>query len=533
MTTPEHDLIIVGAGFAGMYTAIHAEHAGLDILGLEAGDDVGGTWYWNRYPGARCDVESIDYSYSFDDDLQREWRWTERYATQPEILRYLNHVADRFDVRRHFRFGERVASAVWDEVAQLWQVVTESGMMVSARWLVMATGGLSKPQLPDITGRDLFAGQVLQTSAWPKDPVDLSGKRVAVIGTGSSGVQAIPLIADAAAELVVYQRSANYSVPAFNRPITDDEWACQQADLAVRRSLSWNSTAGSPWTSHPTPFAEADEALREAVFEESWTRGGVLFAKAFQGLTVDPEINDAARVFFERKLAEKVVDPAVRAVLTPRDHPIGTKRICTDSGYYEVYNRPQVELVDLRAEPIEEVTASGIRTSARMREHDVIVYATGFDAMTGALTAIDIRGRDGRSLREDWRDLPCTYLGVALPGYPNLLVLNGPGSPSVLSNMALTSEQQGDYALRLIHHCRQHGYTSVEARRDAADDWTAHGLELAGNTLFGDAPSWYTGANIVGKARGFLPYIGGFKTYIDHCENVAADDYRGFILSRR
>lgn len=531
--TTHHDLIVVGAGLAGMYTTIHGVRAGLDILGLEAGEDVGGTWYWNRYPGARCDVESIDYSFSFDEDLQREWRWTERYATQPEILRYLNHVADRFDVRRHFRFGQRLAAACWDEHAQHWEIRTESGLTATARWLVMATGGLSAPQLPDLPGRDDFAGTVLQTSAWPEEPVDLRGKRVAVIGTGSSGVQAIPLLAAQAAELTVYQRSANYSVPAFNRPIDDAEWERQQQDLARRRELSWNGAAGSPWTSHPVPFAETDEAERQAVFEESWTRGGVLFAKAFQGLTVDPVINDAARVFFEAKLAERVHDPRVRETLTPRDHPVGTKRICTDSGYYETFNAPHVALVDLRAEPLTEVTPTGIRTSAQHREHDVIVYATGFDAMTGALTAIDIRGRDGRSLREEWRGFPSTYLGVGLPGFPNLLVLNGPGSPSVLSNMALTSEQQGDFALRMVAHCREQGFTSIEPRADAAEAWTAHSLELADRTLFGSAPSWYTGANIAGKARGFLPYIGGFKAYIDRCEEVAAADFRGFVLSSR
>ncbi|MBS1699047.1 MAG: NAD(P)/FAD-dependent oxidoreductase [Actinobacteria bacterium] len=533
MNAPEHDVIVVGAGFAGMYSTIHAVRAGLDVLGLEAGPDVGGTWFWNRYPGARCDVESIDYSFSFDDDLQREWRWSERYATQPEILRYLDHVADRFAVRPHYRFGERVTAADWDEAAHRWQVRTESGMTTSARWLIMATGSLSQPQLPDIAGRDSFAGTVLQTSAWPREGVDLRGRRVAVIGTGSSGVQAIPLIADDAAELVVYQRSANYSVPAFNREIDDAEWQHQQDDLAERRRLSWGGAAGSPWTAHPVPYAEVDEVEREAVFEESWTRGGVLFAKAFQGLTADPVINDAARVFFERKLAAKVDDPDVRAALTPRDHPVGTKRICTDSGYYETYNRAHVSLVDLRQEPIEEIAPTGIRTSAGLREHDVIVYATGFDAMTGALTAVDIRGRDGRSLRADWAELPQTYLGVALPGYPNLLVLNGPGTPSVLSNMALTSEQQGDYALRMIAHCRTHGHTSIEAREDAAAAWTAHGLDLAGKTLFASAPSWYTGANIPGKARGFLPYIGGFRAYIDICEEVAAADYRGFVLSSR
>lgn len=533
MTIPEHDVIIVGAGFAGLYTTIHAARAGLTVLGLEAGDDVGGTWYWNRYPGARCDVESIDYSYSFDDDLQRDWRWTERYAAQPEILRYLNHVADRFEVRPHYRFGQRVASAHWSETDQLWEVATESGMTTSARWLIMATGGLSQPQLPAIPGRDTFRGEVLQTSAWPSHPIEFRGKRVAVIGTGSSGVQAIPLLAQEADELVVYQRSANYSVPAFNHPIDDDEWERQQQGLEQRRRMSWNGAAGSPWTSHPKPFGEAGDEERAAVFEESWTRGGVLFAKAFQGLTVDPVINDAARAFFEKKLAAKVDDPAVLATLTPRDHPVGTKRICTDSEYYETYNREHVSLVDLRREPFSEVTTTGIRTSERLREHDVIVYATGFDAMTGALTAIDIRGRGGRTLRKEWQSLPSTYLGVALPGYPNMLVLNGPGSPSVLSNMALTSEQQGAYALRLIEHCRRNGFTSTEARADAAAAWTTHGLELADRTLFGSAPSWYTGSNIEGKARGFLPYIGGFKNYIDHCENVAAADYAGFVMTIR
>ena len=529
--TPAHDLIIVGAGFAGMYSTIHAVRAGLDVLGLEAGADVGGTWYWNRYPGARCDVESIDYSFSFDDDLQREWRWSERYATQPEILRYLNHVADRFDVRPHYRFGERLSAASWNERAQCWEVRTESGMETSARWLIMATGGLSQPQLPDIPGRDDFAGLVLQTSAWPEEQVDLRGRHVAVIGTGSSGVQAIPLIAQDAAEVTVYQRSANYSVPAFNRMLDDAEWQEQQEDLPRRRELSWNGAAGSPWTSHPIPFDEADEQERAEVFEESWTRGGVLFAKAFQGLTVDPVINDAARVFFERKLAERVSDPVIRERLTPRDHPVGTKRICTDTGYYETFNEPHVTLVDLRSEPLAEVTATGIRTEAAHREHDVIVYATGFDAMTGALTAIDIRGRDDRSLREEWAGFPSTYLGIGLPGFPNLLVLNGPGSPSVLSNMALTSEQQGDYALRIIAYCGRHGFSSIEPRTDAAEAWTAHALELADRTLFGTAPSWYTGANIAGKARGFLPYIGGFKNYIDRCEEIAAADYRGFVLS--
>lgn len=531
MTTNAHDLIVVGAGFAGLYSVIHARRRGLDVVGLDMAQDVGGTWYWNRYPGARCDVESIDYSYSFDEDLQREWRWSERYATQPEILRYLSHVADRFDVRPHFRFEERVTQAEWDESQQLWTVRCASGRVERARWVIMATGALSKPLLPDIPGRDSFQGEVYQTSAWPLSEVDFTGKRVAVIGTGSSGVQIIPRIASAAADVVVYQRTPNYSVPAFNRPLNDAEWAQQQEDLAQRRHLSWSGAAGSPWTSHPVPFYDVPEKDREEIFEEAWTRGGVLFAKAFQDLTSDPVINDAARVFFETKLAEKAKDPAVRAMLTPTDHYVGTKRICTDTNYYESFNMPSVSLVDLRHDPFVEVTAGGIQTEGGFHAHDVIVYATGFDALTGALTTIDIRGRDGRSLRDEWADGPQTLYGIAVPGFPNLLPLNGPGTPCVLANMALTSEQQGEYALRLIDFCDAHGYTSAEAREDAARTWTSDSAALAGKTLFGAARSWYTGANIDGKARGFLPYIGGFNTYIDHVDKAAADGYAGFALS--
>lgn len=532
-TCDHHDLIVVGAGFAGLYTVIHAERLGLDVLGLEAGDGVGGTWYWNRYPGARCDVESIDYSFSFDPELERTWRWSERYATQPEILRYLEHVADRYDVRRHYRFDQRVASAQWHERARRWEVRTEAGLVATADWLVMATGSLSAPVLPDLPGRDTFAGEVYMTAAWPQTDPDLAGKRVAVIGTGSSGIQAIPLIAQRAAEVVVYQRTANYSVPAFNRGLEDAEWQAALADYAHRRELSWNGLAGSPWTSHPVPYDEVPEAEREAVFEEAWTRGGVLFAKAFARQTADIEINEAARAFFEGKLVELVDDPQTLADLTPSDHPIGTKRICTDSGYYETYNLPHVHLVNLRREPITEVTPTGITSAQAHREHDVVVYATGFDAMTGALTSIDIRGREGRSLRDEWRDGPTNYLGVGIPGFPNLLALNGPGTPSVLSNMALGAEQQGAFALRLVQHCRANGFTSAEPRSDAAQAWAAHGAELADATLFGSARSWYTGANIEGKARGFLPYIGGFRPYIDRCDTVADGGFAGFVLSER
>ena len=530
-TTECLDVVVVGAGFAGLYTTIHAGRAGLNVLGIEAGSDVGGTWYWNRYPGARCDVESIDYSYSFDDELQQQWRWSERYATQPEILRYLSHVADKFDVRRNYRFDTRVAGAQWDEDAHVWRISTDTGTTVTARWLVMATGSLSQPNLPDIPGRDSFAGAVYLTANWPADGVDFTGLRVGVVGTGSSGVQSIPLIARQAAELTVFQRSANYSVPAYNRPLGDEEWEQVLEEYPGRRKQSWNSAAGSPWGSYSVPFENLSEEERQQVLAESWTRGGVLYGKAFERQTTDRDVNDAARIFFERRLRDIVTDEDLARDLTPSDHPIGTKRICTDSGYFETYTRPNVHLVNLRRDPISRITPEGIETRSAFHTLDAIVYATGFDALTGALTSIDIVGRRGVTVRDAWKDGAQTYLGIGVAGFPNLLTLNGPGSPSVLSNMALGSEQQGSYALRLILHAAEKGYSSVEARPDAATAWTDHLGEIAGKTLFADAPSWYAGANIPGKPRTFMPYLGGFHTYTARLDAVADNGYAGFVFS--
>ncbi len=527
------DLIVVGAGFAGMYTTIHAARAGLDVLGLEAGDDVGGTWYWNRYPGARCDVESVDYSYSFDEELQNEWRWSERYATQPEILRYLNHVADRFSVRPQYRFGTAVTGARWDDTQQLWHVSTAAGDTLSARWLVMATGSLTKPNIPQIPGSESFAGQVYTTSSWPAEGVDFSGMKVGVIGTGSSGVQAIPMIAEQAEALTVFQRTANYSVPAFNRPLDDIEWQKALEEYPTRRAESWSGTSASPWTSYSVPYENLTAEEREQVLAESWTRGGVLYGKAFERQTVDLEVNDAARAYFERKLRQIITDEELAHDLTPNDHSIGTKRICTDSGYFETYTRPNVKLVNLRRDPIIEITPEGVRTESGLHELDALVYATGFDALTGALTSIDIIGREGNTVREAWSEGPVTYLGIGVPGFPNMITLNGPGSPSVLSNMALGSEQQGAYALRLILHSIAAGYSSAEPRRDAAVTWTAHLGEVAEKTLFADAPTWYTGANIPGKPRIFMPYLGGFNTYVAHLDEVADAGFRGFAFSER
>ena len=530
---PSYDLIVVGAGFAGIYTAIHARERGYSVLGIEAGADVGGTWYWNRYPGARCDVESIDYSYSFDRSLEMDWRWSERYATQPELLRYFQFVADRYDVRSMYRFGERVRAAKWCPVEQCWQVETAGGAVHTARWLVMATGSLSAPILPEIAGRDDFAGEVYQTAAWPEVEPEFAGKRVGIIGTGSSGIQALPVIASRAAAVAVFQRTPNYSVPASNREIDDAEWAASRARLDERRRLSWRGPAGSPWSSHPVPFEQLSVPERRAVLDASWERGGVLFSKAFGTQLVDAAANDAAREYFEERLAERVHDPNVRRALTPTGQYIGTKRICTDSGYYEAFNEAHVRLVDLSEAPIDSVVAGGIVAGGELIELDVIVYATGFDAMTGALTQIDIVGRDGVLLREAWRDGHTTLLGVGIPGFPNLLALNGPGSPSVFANMALTSEQQGAFALDLISYADEQGYAEVDTRADAALAWVEHVEELAGATLFGGSKSWYTGANLAGKPARFLPYPGGFAAYADRAAQIAASGYEGFVFVER
>jgi len=434
----EVELVIVGAGFAGIYTAIHVERAGLAFKGIEAAAGVGGTWYWNRYPGARCDVESIDYSFSFDPELETEWRWSERYATQPEILKYLQYVAKRYDVNKHFTFNEKVTAAHWDPQVEQWRVTTNSGETIRCRWLIMATGPLSVPVVPDIPGRESFEGQSYLTSEWPKQPVDFSNKRVAVIGTGSSGIQVVPEIAKQAQHLYVLQRTPNYSVPAFNKPIKDEEWQREQESLRERRQVSWQSAAGSPWETFSKNYHALSVEERENALEEAWERGGVLFSKTFDNQMVDPEINEAAIDFFKKKLAEVVKDPSVREKLTP-DYAIGTKRICTDSGYYEVFNRDDVTLVCLQDDPIEKVEPQGIRTKHNFYDLDAIVYATGFDAMTGALTSIDIRGRDGRSLKDAWQEGYQTYFGLGVPGFPNLITLNGPGSPSVFANLALTS----------------------------------------------------------------------------------------------
>ncbi len=465
------DAVVVGAGFAGLYALHKLRSQGLSVRVFEAAPDVGGTWYFNRYPGCRCDVESVDYCYSFSDELQQEWNWTEKYATQAEILRYINWVADKLDLRRDITFNTRVVSAVLDEETLHWTVTTDSGEVVTARFCLMATGSLSAALMPNFPGLDCFAGEVYHTAHWPHEPVDFVGKRVAVIGTGSSGIQSIPVIAEQAARLYVFQRTPNFSVPAGNKPLTADDMAEIKANYIERRNLSWRSGGGSPHFPHPKRTMDASPEERRAAFEKRWQLGGVLFSKTFPDQMIDPAANEEARKFYEEKVRAVIHDPEVADLLIPNDHPIGTKRICTDTNYFQTFNKPHVKLVSVRNTPIESIDATGINTTDAHYDVDTIVLATGFDAMTGALAKLDIVGRGGQLLREDWKEGPRTYLGLGVDGFPNLFIVSGPGAPGVLANMVLHAEAHVNWIADCISYLDEHGYTAIEATPEAVDNW--------------------------------------------------------------
>ncbi len=528
------DAIVIGAGFAGLYAVHRCVSEGLTVLGIEAAPSVGGTWYWNRYPGARCDVESVDYSYSFDEELQSEWTWTERFAAQPEILAYLDHVADRFDLRRRFLFGTEVVGARFDEAAGEWVVQTSAGEDHRGRFLMCATGCLSAVNRPDIPGIDDFAGDVYFTAAWPREDPELQGKRIGVIGTGSSGIQVTPILAEQAESLVVFQRSPNYTIPMPNHPWSPDDLDRIRTEYPERRRRSAYAPAGTPHGTYHKNALDTDPDERLEAFWKRWREGGVLFAKTFPDQTSVLEANDIARQFAEDRVREIVADPAVAEDLIPTDHPIGTKRICTDAGYYAMYNRDNVRLVNLRREPIEAIAPDGVRTAETTYGCDVLVFATGFDALTGALTRIDPIGAGGHRLSEIWADGPVTFLGVMVPRLPNLFSFSGPGSPSVLANMVLHAEVQVDWAIELMLEAGRRGISEIEPRLDSASAWTGHVAEAAERTLFPRAASsWYLGANIEGKKRRFMPYAGGFGTYRKYLDDVAQQGYAGLVLTTR
>ncbi len=527
-----YDVVVVGAGFAGMYMLHRLRGQGLSVRVYEQGGDVGGTWYWNRYPGARCDVESMQYSYSFSDELQQEWNWSERYAPQPEILKYANHVADRFDLRGDIQLGTRVDRADYDEATNSWQVAISSGNIVTTKHVVLATGCLSNARMPDIKGLSDFKGKVYHTGHWPHQPVDFTGLRVGVIGTGSSGIQSVPIIAGQASHLTVFQRTANFSIPARNAALTSEEREAFRAKYPEIRRFAREESRNGIYTEVPDKGALDDgDHERRSKYEARWSRGGLTFMSVYNNLALDKAANDTAADFVREKIAEIVRDPQTAKLLQPNNHPIGSKRICIDSDYFATFNRPNVTLVDIRTNPIEEILPNAVRTGGKDYDVDALVLATGFDAMTGSVAKIDIRGRNGQMLNQKWAEGPKTYLGLMSAGFPNLFIITGPGSPSVLSNMIVSIEQHVDWITGCIAWMRDRGLDTMEAKPDAEDKWVAHVNEVAHTTLYPQANSWYMGANIPGKPQIFMPYIGGVGPYRQICNDVAAKGYEGFTMS--
>ncbi|MBK7951488.1 MAG: NAD(P)/FAD-dependent oxidoreductase [Deltaproteobacteria bacterium] len=529
----DFDVIVIGAGFAGLYALYRLRDVqGLSVRVFEAGDGVGGTWYWNRYPGARCDSESFIYSYSFSRELEQEWKWSSKYPEQPEILRYLNHVADRFDLRRDIALSTRVVGAQASEDGRGWSVETSSGERVTAQFLVTAVGCLSAANVPKIPGLEKFQGRWVHTGQWPTEGVDFRAKRVGLVGTGSTGIQATPRIAAEASQLTVFQRTPNYTIPARNAPFTAEQWAEIQATYPEIRKRARDGSAGFPFTLAGERALDFTEEERNRVYEALWQEGGFKFLYAsFGDILRDKTANETASAFIRAKIRSIVKNPDTARRLTPTDHPYGSKRPPIDSDYFETFNRENVTLVDLRETPLVGITEKGLRTSAAEYPVDVIVFATGFDAMTGALLRMDLRGLRGLRLADAWEFGPRTYLGLQTAGFPNLFTITGPGSPSVLVNMPVTIEQHVDWIGDCIGHMRSQGLARIEAIPEAQDAWVEHVNEVARGTLFYEAKSWYLGCNIPGKPEVFMPYAGGQPTYRKRCDEVARAGYEGFRLS--
>ncbi len=528
----QHDVIVIGAGFGGMYALHRLRAKGYRVRVLEAADGVGGTWYWNRYPGARCDVESMEYSYSFDNSLQQDWNWPERFSAQSDIEKYANHVADRLDLRKDIQFSTRIESAEFDKEQACWTIRSKEGEIFTAQYLVLAVGNLSLPRVPDFKGLEQFKGRWFHTGQWPKEKIDFTGRTVGVVGTGSSGIQLIPVVAKQAKHLYVFQRTANYSVPAINRPLTPEV-----ATLHKQRYQHWREEArktpfGIAGHAPPEKFA-AEDSLEERrrLFEQKWHTGGnISFLYAYKDLLINEQANAMACEFVHDKIFATVKDPKVAELLIPNDHPIGTKRLCLDTEYYETYNRDNVTLVNVRKSPIQELTANALRTVDQEYPLDDLIFATGYDAMTGAILDINISVKGGAALRDAWKDGPKTYLGVMVNGFPNMAIITGPGSPSVKTNMISAIEQHVDWITDLVAHLSNKGKAMFQANPDAQEKWVQHVNEVADSTLYPKANSWYTGANIPGKPRVFMPYVAGLDKYRKICDDVAVEGYRGIQI---
>ncbi|MFP6777338.1 MAG: NAD(P)/FAD-dependent oxidoreductase, partial [Alphaproteobacteria bacterium] len=509
MATANVDALIVGAGFSGIYMLKRCRELGISARVIEAAADVGGTWFWNRYPGARCDVESLTYSYSFSDDLQREWSWTERYARQPEILKYVARVVEKFDLRREMQFDTRVTVVAFDSTTNRWAIETDRGEHISAKYCIMATGCLSTPTRPDFKGLESYEGKTYHTGQWPHEEVDFTGNRVGIIGTGSSAVQSIPVIAEQAAHLTVFQRTPNFSVPAHHGPIDGDVvnmWKTRHEELRARARAS---RVGDIFEVSEISALDLTPEARDAEFERRWRQGSFNFLASFSDLITSRAANNFAVEFAHKKIRERVKDPAIADLLCPTDHPFGTKRLCVDTDYYETYNRDNVSLIDVKSAPIKKFIPKGLRAGSKEYEFDALVFATGFDAMTGALFNIDIRGRNGIQFKEKWSDGPRTYLGLAVAGFPNLFTVTGPASPSVLSNMMTSIEQHIEWIADCMAYMEEQDLATIEASTEAEDEWMQHVTDIADDTLFFESNTWYVGANIPGKPRVIYPYVGG------------------------
>ena len=526
---PDVDAVVVGAGFTGLYMMHRLRQEGITARGFDAAPDVGGTWYWNRYPGARCDIESMQYSFQFDEDLQQEWRWTERYASQPEILAYMGHVADRYNLRRDFTFDTRIEAATFDEASHTWMVETDGGEKIRTRYFIMGVGCLSAPIRPTFEGEVNYKGEVYQTSLWPKDPVDFTGKRVGIIGTGSSAIQSLPLIAKEAEHVYLYQRTPNFVVPAQNRSLSDEEVALIKSDYKGFRAKAYAGLTAFLFPRHDQSYFDLSPEERRIRLDEQWEIGGLPFLGAFNDILFDEEVNAEVAKYWRSRIDEIVEDPKIADLLTP-DEFFGCKRLCAGTDYYETFNRDNVSLIDVSDLGIERLTETGLRAEGVDYDLDAIVYATGFDAMTGSVTRIKITGTNGQTIQEKWADGPATYIGLTISGFPNMFNMVSAGSPSVLATMVTCAEQHGDWVADCLVHMRENGLTLIDATPEAEQSWVDEVNRASQHSLRTRCDSWYVGSNVVGKARVFAPYIGGWPPYVQKCKDVVANGYEGFTL---
>ena len=532
MKNVDVDVVVVGAGFSGLYLLYRLRKAGFSTRVFERGGDVGGTWYWNRYPGARCDVESLQYSYSFDEQLQQDWHWPEKFSAQPDILAYANHVADRFNLKKDIEFNVEVKASRFDENLKTWKITTNTGEEIDAQYFIMATGCISTTQIPNIKGLSDYVGNTFHTGDWPHEEVDFSGQSIAVIGTGSSGIQSIPVLAKQAKKLTVFQRTPNYSIPSQNEPMTKKYERSWKDVYSERRKEMRYSAHGSLKDLNDVPALSVDEDQRQELYTKRWAIGGTGFLGSFNDLLTNADANYTAAEYVRQQIKRVVKDKETAEILCPRSYPIGTKRICIDTGYFETYNRENVKLVDISKKPIQRLVADGIIVDDQLYAFDSIIFATGFDAMTGSIFNVDIKGRDGLALKEKWNAGPKTYLGLMSASFPNLFMITGPGSPSVKSNMIMSIEQHVDLVIETLLSMRRKGLSVVEPELEAENKWVDHVQEVANKTLFPQANSWYMGANIAGKPRLFMPYIGGVGAYREICEEIVANNYRGFKFEK-